>query len=126
LLIRAGIAVSGASVGILGLAFKENVPDTRNSRIPDILKELAEFGVDARVHDPLVSGVAAKEGHISTCSLEELTDLHALVLAVPHRHYLTMERAELFRKLRPGGIFFDIKSVIDPSEVPPAIKYWSL
>jgi UDP-N-acetyl-D-glucosamine/UDP-N-acetyl-D-galactosamine dehydrogenase len=125
-LIQAGIAVSGASVGILGLTFKENVPDTRNSRVPDILKELAEFGVDPRLHDPLISEAVAKEINISTCSLEELVDLHGLILAVPHRDYLAMDRAELFRKLRPGGIFFDIKSAIDPSEVPHAIKYWSL
>ncbi|MDX8434336.1 nucleotide sugar dehydrogenase [Mesorhizobium abyssinicae] len=126
-LIRSDIPVKGASVGILGLTFKEDVPDLRNSRVFDMVKELRQFGIVPKVHDPLADAQAARLEHGETIlPLEEINDLQALVLAVPHKHYLSTERARLFEMIRPGGTLFDIKSAIKPNEVPDKLRYWSL
>ncbi|TJV16078.1 nucleotide sugar dehydrogenase [Mesorhizobium sp.] len=126
-LIRSDIPVKGASVGVLGLTFKEDVPDLRNSRVFDMVKELRQFGIVPKVHDPLADAEAARRDHGETIlPLAEISDLQALVLAVPHKHYLASERADLFQMIRPGGTLFDIKSAIKPNEIPGNIKYWSL
>ncbi len=89
MLVNAGSRVSGARVGILGLTFKENVSDLRNSRVPDIVRELDQYGIQALVHDPLCSPEDALRHYgITLCRSEELTDLDGLVLAVPHAAYL--------------------------------------
>ncbi|AZO25012.1 nucleotide sugar dehydrogenase [Mesorhizobium sp. M1E.F.Ca.ET.045.02.1.1] len=126
-LIRTDIPVKGACVGILGLTFKEDVPDLRNSRVFDMVKELRQFGIVPKIHDPLADAEAARREHGETIlPLEEINDLQALVLAVPHKHYLVGERARLFQMIRPGGTLFDIKSALKPNEVPDKIRYWSL
>lgn len=123
--VRAGLPANG-SVGILGLTFKENVPDIRNSRVPDVVRELARFGIIPKVHDPIADPHGAADVGIVPSRLEDLQGLHGLILAVPHRHFLEMDRNALFGMIRPGGVLFDIKSAIDPSEVPPTVRYWSL
>ena len=99
LLIAREVPVRRARVGVLGLTFKENVPDLRNSRVPDILRELASFGIAAMVHDPLAAAEAAqarvRPGARAAWTL--LRELDALVLAVPHRAYLELGEAG------PGG-----------------------
>jgi UDP-N-acetyl-D-galactosamine dehydrogenase len=113
-------------VGVLGLTFKENVPDTRNSRVPDILNELREFGIQALAHDPLADpGEFQHEYGIATNKLSDFKGLDALVLAVPHEQYLARPE-KLFAMLRSGGILIDIKSAIDPNSVPGNLRYWSL
>jgi UDP-N-acetyl-D-galactosamine dehydrogenase len=123
--VRARLPANG-SVGVLGLTFKENVPDRRNSRVPDIVRELVQFGIAVVAHDPLAEPSGDGEDGITSSPIEDFRDLHGLILAVPHRQFLEMERRELFAMLRPGGILFDIKSAISPPEVPPDIGYWSL
>ncbi|MDH5493061.1 MAG: nucleotide sugar dehydrogenase [Myxococcales bacterium] len=119
--------VKGARVGVLGLTFKENVPDLRNSRVPDILKELDSFGIQALVHDPLASaGEAEREYGVRLSPLDALVDLDALVLAVPHAQYGAPDGAAPLSRVRPGGIVIDIKSSIDPEHVPSTLVYWSL
>jgi len=119
-------AIRKAPVGVLGLTFKENVPDTRNSRVPDILNELKDFGIKALAHDPMAD---PKDFHheygIEMSKLTEFKSLDALVLAVPHKAYLAKPE-KLFAMLQPGGILVDIKSVIDPRTVPGNLRYWSL
>src|SRR6266545_3373547 len=89
LLSRAGVPLSQAKVGILGLTFKENVPDLRNSRIPDIINELTEFGIQPLVHDPLGNREEALEEYgVALCDWSALTGLDALIVAVAHRKYL--------------------------------------
>ena len=79
MLINAGIPVKGAKVGVMGLTFKENVSDLRNSRVPDIVRELGQFGIDAMVHDPLGSAEQAlHEYGINLCALGDLTELDGL------------------------------------------------
>jgi UDP-N-acetyl-D-galactosamine dehydrogenase len=113
-------------VGVLGLTFKENVPDIRNSRVPDILTELQTFGIKPVTHDPLASqGDISHEYGLTMDKLPKFKDLDALILAVPHRQYLE-KPAKLTSMLRDGGIFVDIKSTIDPKTVPGNLRYWSL
>ncbi len=126
LLVKAGKPVSGAKVGILGLTFKENVPDLRNSKVPDIIRELNEFGIHSLVHDPMASAEGAQHEYGLTLSpIEELQNLDAIVLAVSHRAYVDA-LPELMTRLSPNGIIIDIKSVIAASDVPQGAMYWSL
>src|SRR3954452_20181019 len=88
MLIAADHRVKNTRIGILGLAFKEGVPDLRNSRVPDIVGELRAFGIEALVHDPLASAEEAKHEYgIELCPVPALRDLDGLVLAVPHREF---------------------------------------
>ena len=116
-----------ARVGVLGLTFKENVPDLRNSRIPDILEELREYGIEALVHDPKADPEEAmREYGVSLTSLDELHGLDALVLAVPHREYGDQVLEKLDAFLKPDGALIDIKSVYRANQMPNGVRYWSL
>ena len=127
MLIQNDQPVKGARVGILGLTFKENVPDLRNSRIPDIIAELKQYGIQPIIHDPLASPEEAlHEYGVALTPLEELRDLRALIVAVPHRAYVETPPAELYRRVIPGGVVVDIKSILDPAATPPGLLYWSL
>jgi UDP-N-acetyl-D-galactosamine dehydrogenase len=127
LLIAAERPVKGARIGIIGLTFKENVRDLRNSRVPDIVAELREFGIAAMVCDPLAdSGEARREYGIDLVPLDDFTSLDGLILAVPHRVLAEPGWQRLFAALSPGGVFVDIKSAIARDEVPPQVRYWSL
>ncbi|MEQ9079381.1 MAG: nucleotide sugar dehydrogenase [Sandaracinaceae bacterium] len=126
-LISQGRPIRDARVGIMGLTFKENVPDLRNSRVPDIIAELEQFGVTPLVHDPLADTKEAEEEYgLALCALDELSNLDGLVLAVPHREYAAMSPEELFGRVVEGGAVVDVKSVLDPKTVPDTLLYWSL
>ena len=115
-----------AKVGILGLTFKENVPDLRNSKIPDIVAELRQYGITALVHDPLGDAdEALHEYGIALTPLDQLRDLDVLVLAVSHQAYLD-DTAGLLARVKDGGVVMDVKSVLDPASLPRGLRYWSL
>jgi len=127
LLIAAKRPVNGARIGIVGITFKEDVSDLRNSRVPDIVAELREFGISALVADPLADpSEAQREYDIELVPLEAFTELDGLVLAVPHRVLSEAGWEKLFAALVPGGVFVDIKSVVARDRVPPQLHYWSL
>jgi UDP-N-acetyl-D-galactosamine dehydrogenase len=127
LLIHADIPVRGAKVGVLGLTFKENCNDIRNSRVPDIVSELGQFGITPLVHDPLAVPHEAKEEYGLTLSaLDELEGLDALILAVSHAEYLAAGTEALARRVRDGGVVVDVKSALAPAKVRPSVHYWSL
>ena len=127
MLINASVPVKGARVGVMGLTFKENVADLRNSRVPDIVRELAQFGIGALVHDPLGSPEQAlHEYGIRLSALDDLTDLDGLILAVPHESYLGDGLETMTARLRPGGVLVDVKSVISPGSLPEGVSMWSL
>lgn len=122
-----GCRPAAARVGILGMTFKENVPDIRNSKVVDIHEALVEHGIAPIVHDPMASAAATK--HEYGIDLQELSaadDLDALILAVDHDTYRAIPAELLFRRIRPGGVLVDIKSLIDPGIVRPDLRYWSL
>ncbi|MBH8571663.1 nucleotide sugar dehydrogenase [Nostocaceae cyanobacterium CENA369] len=127
LLIKANLSIKGARIGILGLTFKENVFDVRNSRVPDIVAELRQFGINPLVHDPLAdSHEAEREYGIQLTDWQELSNLDGIVLAVSHQAYLDMSSDKLLACLRPGGVLLDVKSVFDSLTLPSNIHYSSL
>lgn len=127
LLVQANLPIKGARVGILGLTFKENVPDLRNSRVPDIVAELRQFGIEPLVHDPLADIQQAQHEYgIQLIDWQDLSNLDAVVFAVNHQAYLDIPRDQLLACVRPDGVLMDVKSVFDPATMPPSISYWSL
>jgi UDP-N-acetyl-D-galactosamine dehydrogenase len=127
LLIDADITVKNARVGVLGLTFKEDCNDIRNSKVPDILRELRTFNIHPLVHDPLASAPeAVHEYGVKLAPLDEMQELDALILAVSHKWYLDRGPARLFDMVRDGGVLVDVKSVLDPATASRRIRYWSL
>jgi UDP-N-acetyl-D-galactosamine dehydrogenase len=113
-MIHAGRSIKGARVNILGLTFKENVPDIRNSKVIDIIRELHEFGVQTFVHDPLASAEEALlEYGVRLCGWNDLPAADALVLAVSHKPYLDMSPAALMEKIVRRGCLIDVKAVCE-------------
>lgn len=120
------VPLQQARVGILGLTFKENVPDTRNSRVPDIISELALYGVRPLVADPQANAMEVQaEYGLPLSDIALFRDLDALVLAVPHREYLA-DPEKLHKMVKLGGVIIDVRSGLSPAEVPAGIKYWCL
>jgi UDP-N-acetyl-D-glucosamine/UDP-N-acetyl-D-galactosamine dehydrogenase len=127
LLIERDISVRRARVGVLGLSFKEDVSDLRNSRVPDVLKELAEYGIDAVVHDPHADPADARHEYgLNLTAWEDLRNLDGLIIAVGHKAYRDMGADKLMALVRHGGVVMDLKSVLRPEKVDRSIKYWSL
>ncbi len=126
LLIANGVSPCRARVGVMGLTFKQDVPDIRNSKVPDILAELREYRIEALVSDPLADpAAAAHEYGITLSPPEDLVQLDALVLAVNHAVYLA-DPADLVARVREGGVLVDVKSALDRAILPGELVYWSL
>jgi UDP-N-acetyl-D-galactosamine dehydrogenase len=127
MLVHSELPVKGARIGILGLTFKENVPDLRNSRVPDILAELKQFGCVPLVTDAYADNDEAKHEYgVELVGLDQLKDLDGLVLAVAHDAYKKMPVGDLLSRVKKGGAVVDVKSMFDPSRVPAGLSYWSL
>lgn len=115
-----------ARVAVLGLTFKENVPDLRNSRVPDIVFELRQFGLSPLVHDALADAAEAEHEYgLKLTGLEQFSALDALILAVPHAAYLK-DFEKLQAAVLPGGVIMDLKSAIGAGSLSRSLKYWSL
>lgn len=127
LLVQQGKSATTAKIGILGLTFKENVPDIRNSRVPDILAELKEFGANVLVHDPHANPAdAMHEYGVELCAEADLQGLDLLILAVPHKTYLDGMVEKLLATMPKNGVVMDVKSVLNAAEINPKHLYWSL
>lgn len=126
-LARAGRTLSGSRVGICGVTFKADVADTRNSRVPAIAEALAGYSITVALHDPLADSEAfTADTGLTLTVLDAFLDLDALILAVPHLTYLDVDRAHLLAALRPGGLFVDVTSALEPADMPAGLSYWSL
>jgi UDP-N-acetyl-D-galactosamine dehydrogenase len=127
LMIHAGMPLKGSRVGILGVTFKENVTDIRNSRVPDIARELEEFGIEALIHDPLADGKHVEHEYgMRLYDWDSLNGVNGLVYAVPHDTFRQMTGQRMANLLTKGGVFVDVKSSLKPSDVPSHVSYWSL
>jgi len=127
MLIHSDITVRGARVGILGVTFKEDIPDMRNSRVPSIVAELRQFGIEALVHDPIADPTEADEHYgINLADWQRMRGLDGLILAVAHREYIEMPAEDLRNCLCLGGVLIDVKSALDPDSLQSDITYWSL
>lgn len=113
-MISSGFQVKGAKVNVIGLTFKENCPDLRNSKVADIVHELQSYGVDVHVYDPTADSAEAEHEYgIKLESWDSLPKADALVAAVPHKEVLAMSLADFQSKLNNGGCFIDVKSQFD-------------
>ena len=127
LLSVAKVPLSTARVAILGLTFKENVPDLRNSRVVDILAELREYGVKPLVHDPIADAHEAREEmNVEIVPWDSLQSLDAIILAVSHKQFLAMGSDTLLAPLKDNGVLIDIKSALEPAKLKRKFAYWSL
>jgi UDP-N-acetyl-D-galactosamine dehydrogenase len=118
----------GSQVTILGLTFKENVPDTRNSKVLDIVRELQSFNVEVQVHDPLASAEEAKHEYgLALTGLDSLRPADAVILAVAHQDYVRGGWPLVTRLLKGGeGVVLDIKSQLDRTTKPAGVDLWRL
>jgi UDP-N-acetyl-D-galactosamine dehydrogenase len=127
-MIHAGRNIKGARVNVLGLTFKEDVPDIRNSKVLDVIRELHEFGVETFVHDPAAAREdALHEYGVRLCEWDDLPAADALILAVAHRQFLQIPHAEMMRKIVRHGCVVDIKSVLDAEALRrEGLRVWRL
>ena len=127
-MIQGGHAVKGADVLVLGLTFKENCPDLRNSKVIDVIRELASYGCRVHVHDPLASPAdALHEYGVSLTPWEQLPRATAIVSAVSHDELAQRSTDELAAMLVPGGVFSDVKCKADaPALEARGVKVWRL
>jgi UDP-N-acetyl-D-glucosamine/UDP-N-acetyl-D-galactosamine dehydrogenase len=117
---------TGARIGILGLTFKENVRDLRNSRVPDIVQALQQGHHEVLIYDPMADATQARhEYKLELSDKSVLRDLDAIVFAVPHAQ-IVAEQDVWLKTLRPDGVVIDIKSMLDPASLPASLRYWSL
>jgi len=118
LMTRRNLVTKGSRVLVLGLAFKENCPDLRNTRVVDILRELDEYGISADIHDPWADPRAAKDDHgIMPIEDPQPGSYDAIILAVAHRQFGEMGIERLRAWGRPGAVFFDVKYVFPADAV---------
>lgn len=113
-LIHAGCFIKGAKVAVLGLTFKENCPDIRNTKVVDMIHELESYGVNVIVHDPLACPAQAKQAYQITLSpWQDVVDVDAVILAVPHTPFVQLEPGDLLSRFAGARVLMDIKSVLD-------------
>jgi UDP-N-acetyl-D-galactosamine dehydrogenase len=114
-LIQNGFGVKDADVIVLGLTFKENCPDLRNSKVIDVVRELRSYGARVHVHDPVAEPAEAKhEYDLELTPWDRLPRASAIVAAVAHRQYREMPLESQLAKLVPGGLYVDVKCQTDP------------
>jgi UDP-N-acetyl-D-galactosamine dehydrogenase len=110
----------GARVLVLGLAFKENCPDLRNTRVVDIVAELRRYSIEVDVHDPWVDGGHAQHEYgLTPVAAEALKDgaYDAIVVAVAHRQFVEMGAARLRQLGKPGAVLYDVKYALPRADV---------
>lgn len=110
------VAPDVARILVLGLTFKENVPDTRNSKVHDVIAALTARGAAVEVHDPFLSDAEIASMKHTAGSLKK-GPYDAVLLLVPHREYIDVPVTELVTSIKEGGVLFDLKSLLDPAAV---------
>lgn len=127
-MISAGCYIKGAKVNVMGLTFKENCGDLRNSKVIDIIKELQTFGVDVFVTDPRAEPKEALKAYgVELMQWSDLPRADAIVAAVAHQEYSSMTVEDLGRKLVDGGAFIDVKASFNRNAIVDAgFKLWRL
>jgi UDP-N-acetyl-D-galactosamine dehydrogenase len=123
-----GFSVNREAVIVLGLTFKENCPDTRNSRVVDVVRELQSFGANVFVHDPIANPKEAEHEYgIRLTEWKELPRAAAIVAAVAHREFTQRPLEDFVGKMAPNGIYVDVKSQADAGALRAhGIEVWRL
>lgn len=127
-LARKGKSISGSKVAVLGLTFKEDCPDLRNSRVIDIIEELRDYSCDVMIHDPMAEAKEAQHEYgVELVGWGELAGADAVVLAVPHKQYKALQVGDFKDILQDDGIIIDVKSVLDRAELDlKGVEVWRL
>ena len=130
-LIKANIAVKHAKVAILGFTFKENCPDTRNTKVIDIYRELGEYGIVPAVVDPEADAAEAERLYgITFQTMDEIKDVDALIIAVAHEQFLSLDREKISSFYHPAHkrkVLLDLKGILNRSEyLTEDYRYWRL
>ena len=129
LLIAAGKQVKGSTIAVLGLTFKEDVPDLRNTRVVDVIHELESYGMAVKIHDPLADSKEARSHYgLELQPLENIQGADAVIVAVGHNPYREMGLASIARLCRDGApLIMDLKGLFDPATAQAAgVTYWRL
>lgn len=128
-LIKLGACIKDSIVTILGFTFKENIPDIRNTRVIDIVRELQEYGVIVQVFDPLSSSDEIQKAYNITVSNNEslMQTAQAVILAVPHKYFLEKNWEYISNLLnKKTGVVIDVKGKLDRNKIPENITLWRL
>lgn len=127
-LVRKGWKLKDAPIVVLGLTFKEDCPDLRNSRVIDVIRELQSYGARVLVHEPVADAdEARREYGIDLMSWESLPRAAAIVAAVAHKAFRERPVSDYVEKLQPGGVLTDVKSLFDASQLKnQGITVWRL
>jgi len=127
-LVKKGLSVHGSEVVILGLTFKEDCPDLRNSHVVDIIEELMEYSCKVTVHDPIADVDCARvEYGLTLCDWSDLPKAQVVILAVPHRSYREFRVSDLQAIMASDGLLVDVKSVVDRDELAAGnVDVWRL
>ncbi|MAS40279.1 MAG: GDP-mannose dehydrogenase [Porticoccaceae bacterium] len=127
-MIEAGHSIKGCNVIMLGLTFKENCPDLRNSKVIDVIRELESYGCNVVVHDPVAEADEAQHEYgVALVDWDALPEAAAIVAAVAHKEYAAMGIGELTARLVPEGVFVDVKSFYDRQQLADAgVRVWRL
>ncbi len=127
-MIHAGHNVLGSRVTVLGLTFKEDCPDLRNSRVIDIIRELLDYGIEVQVCDPLASPEEAQHEYgVTLIPFAELKPAAAVVAAVAHQPYRLLDASTLKRMMNDSPLLIDVKGIYDPNALTAAgIRLWRL
>jgi UDP-N-acetyl-D-glucosamine/UDP-N-acetyl-D-galactosamine dehydrogenase len=127
-MIRSGSQVKGSRVNVLGLTFKENCPDIRNTRVIDVIHELKSYGIDVHVHDPVSNAEEARREYgLELDTWDALPRANAVVVAVAHRQFIARPFADYLAKVVEGGCFIDVKSQFDVMALQRAgLAVWRL
>ncbi len=125
---QAGYPIRGAKVVVLGLTFKENCPDLRNSKVIDVIHELRSYGVDVCVHDPIAAPDEARHEYgVDLVAWDQLPRAAAIVAAVAHDEYRQKPLQAFLDKLEPRGVFMDVKAVFDAAQLRgQGVQVWRL
>ncbi len=127
-LVSSGYLIPESTITVLGLSFKENVPDLRNTRVVDIVQILQKRGIKVQVHDPHVDAEDAKREHgIQVVPDEALKPAQCVILAVAHREYIEGGWQYVQALFDPqGGVLMDVKGVMPRDIIPPRLRLWRL
>lgn len=127
-IIKADINVRGARVNVLGLSFKENCPDLRNSKVADLINELKSYGIEIHVHDPVANPEEARHEYgVELESWEDLPCADAVIVAVSHREFTDRPLTDFQSKVTDKGCFIDVKSQLDQTALRAAgFNVWRL
>ncbi|MCW5661996.1 MAG: nucleotide sugar dehydrogenase [Burkholderiaceae bacterium] len=127
-MIQAGFSIKGAHIIVLGLTFKENCPDLRNSKVIDVIRELESYGAAVHVHDPVAETAEAEHEYgVKLVSWEHLPRANAIVAAVAHKEFAERPMDQMLSKLANGGVYVDVKCTADAQALKArGINVWRL